>query len=480
MRPVATAAQIRAAEQAWFDAHPGQDLMETAASHVSAAALDMLGGAAGARVLVVVGPGNNGGDGLYAARDLAARGVDVALWFTAEHRHESGSAAAAGAGAREVDAAAAIAALPEADLVVDAVLGIGGRPGLRRPVAEFARACTDLAVPVLAVDVPSGLDADLPGAEHPACFTATRTVTFGALKPCHVAQPAAGHCGRVEVADIGITVTEPTVFAAERCDVAARWPVPGPESDKYARGVLGIDTGSARYPGAGVLTATGALYAGAGFVRCCAPDPVPAMVTAALPSVTVGPGRVQAWVVGSGWGEPGHNAGRLAARLGDGAPLVLDADALAELPTALPAGCLATPHAGELARMLGRDRADVVADPVVSCRAAADRFGVTVLLKGATQYVAEPGGRVTIALPGPAWTAQAGSGDTLAGICGTLLAAGMGARWAGVLGASVQALAAAAHPGPYPPDELARTLPALIARLADEARLAAEPRATGR
>ncbi len=473
MRPVATADQIRAAEQSWFDAHPGRDLMETAAAHVSAAALDMLADASGARVLVAVGPGNNGGDGLYAARDLAARGVDVALWFTSSHRHESGGAAAAGAGAREVDATTAIAELAETDLVIDAVLGIGGRPGLRPPVAEFARACTDLAVPVLSVDVPSGLDADRAGAEHPECFTATRTVTFGALKCCHVAQPAAGRCGRVEVADIGITVTGPTVFAAERCDIAARWPAPGPESDKYTRGVLGLDTGSAGFPGAGVLTATGALYAGAGFIRCCAPDPVPAMVTAALPSVTVGPGRVQAWVVGSGWGDPGHNAGRLAARLGDGVPLVLDADALAELPAELPEGCLATPHAGELARLLGVDRAEVAADPIGSCRAAAERFAVTVLLKGATQYVAEPGGRVTVALPGPAWTAQAGSGDTLAGICGTLLASGLSARWAGVLAAGVQALAATENPGPYPPDELARALPAVIARLTAEARSAA-------
>ncbi|WP_316669046.1 NAD(P)H-hydrate epimerase, partial [uncultured Propionibacterium sp.] len=364
MRTVATADQIRTAEQAWFDAHPGQGLMETAAAHVSANALDMLADPAGARVLVAAGPGNNGGDGLYAARDLAEAGADVSLWFTSPRRHESGRAAARGAGAREIDALAAVAALAETDLVIDAVLGIGGRAGLREPVAEFARACTDLAVPVLAVDVPSGLDADLVGADHPSSFTAARTVTFGTLKLCHVAQPAAGRCGRVVVADIGIVVAGQAVLAAERSDLAARWPVPGPEADKYSRGVVGIDTGSARYPGAGVLTTCGALHAGAGFIRCCAPDPVPAMVAATMPSVTFGPGRVQAWLVGSGWGDAGRNRERLAERLADGVPLVLDADALAELPIELPAGCLATPHAGELARMLGLDRAEVAGDPV--------------------------------------------------------------------------------------------------------------------
>lgn len=471
MRPVATAETIRAAERAWFDAHPGEGLMETAAARVSATACEMLGSAPASRtrVLVVVGPGNNGGDGLYAARDLAAAGIEVALWPTSARRHESGWAAAIASGAREVDAAAAMAGLADTDLVIDAVLGIGGRPGLREPVAELARACADLAVPVLSVDVPSGLDSDGAGAEHPACFTAARTVTFGALKPCHVVQPAASRCGCVEVADIGIDVTGTGLLAADPWDVAARWPVPGPESDKYARGVVGIDAGSARFPGAAVLTACGALHAGAGFIRCCAPEPVPAMVVAAMPSVTLGPGRVQAWLVGPGWGDPGRNRRRLAERLADGVPLVVDADALAELPVALPAGSLATPHAGELARMLGVERSSVLADPVGAAREGADRFGTTVLLKGAAQYVAEPGGRVTVALPGPAWTAQAGSGDVLAGICATLLAAGLGPRWAGVLGASAQALAAEAMPGPYPPDALARTLPALIARLAERA-----------
>ena len=235
------------------------------------------------------------------------------------------------------------------------------------------------------------------------------------------------------------------VVAWERGDVAGAWPWPDATSDKYSRGVVGLDTGSDEYPGAGVLSALGAVYAGAGMVRCLGPEPVFAAVTHVLPNVVRAEGRVQAWLVGSGWGERAGD--RLDELLVTGLPLVVDADGLRHLPKRLDRpGVLLTPHAGELARLLGGLRPDVEADPIGAVRAAVERYGATVLLKGATQYVATPGDdRVHLAVPGPAWTAQAGSGDVLAGICVTLLARsrpGGGGRLRGVH----QALTAGATP----------------------------------
>lgn len=146
-------------------------------------------------------------------------------------------------------------------------------------------------------------------------------------------------------------------------------------------------------------------------------------------------------------------------------PLVLDADALSQLPADLPDGSLLTPHAGELARMLGADRADVEAEPAAHAKMAAAQFRATVLLKGSTQYVASPDGELTTAIRGPAWTAQAGSGDVLAGVCGTLLAAGLPAARAALLAASLQAITAARFPGPLPPDRLAERFPEVLGSL---------------
>lgn len=462
---VASAQSIREAEERWFAAHPRQDLMGVAASHLADAAIDMLSTVTGqARVLVVVGPGNNGGDGLFAAARLSRLGHRVSCWMTSPHYHEAGAAAADNAGVTRVDAPEAFAALGDADLVIDAVFGIGARPGLRGAVADLAHACSDVGVPVLSADLPSGLAAD--SNEAGDTFRADVTVTFGARKLAHVAQPAASRCGRVRVADIGITPADEGIRVMEPADVARWWPTPGPTSDKYSRGVVGLDTGSALFPGAGVLSTLGALYSGAGMIRFVGVEESARVLRVVTPSVTFGRGRVQAWVAGSGWGERDDARARLEALLAVGAPAVLDADALRWLPTRL-AGCLLTPHAGELARLLDVDRGLVESDPVGAARAAARQTGATVLLKGATQYVARPDGDVLIAVGGPSWTAQAGSGDVLAGICGTLLAAGLDAQHAGAVAASVQAMAASDRPGPFPPDDVARHLPSTIARLAE-------------
>ncbi len=475
--------QVRAAEQAAFRSTPEDVFMQRAAAGVAAAVLDELAAHAGhrygARVVVLAGPGNNGGDGLFAGMRLARRGVRVGLVRTAEAVHERGWTAALAAGARAIPDDEVAGELDRADVVIDAILGLGGRPGLRGRPAELAASLRGPSRPrIVAVDLPSGLDADRPSVPD-ASLRADRTVTFGGHRLCHLMEPARSACGQVDVVDIGIALADPELVGWTVEDVAAAWPVPGPTSDKYARGVVGIDTGSDRYPGAGVLSTLGTVHAGAGMVRFVGPAHPAEIIAGRTPNVVLSSGRVQAWLVGSGWGDRPDGPARVAELAATGLPVVVDADAIGLLPPAdrPRPQLLLTPHAGELARLLDRDRAAVEADPVTAVRDAVAATGATVLLKGATQYVATPDadGRparpVRLAVPGPAWTAQAGSGDTLAGVCATLLAAGLPAADAAVAAASVQALIAARFPGPVPPQEaivrLAETLRATRAIRSD-------------
>lgn len=469
MYPVYSVAEIRRAEEATGDLLASGELMQRAASGLAQVVQGELphGGA----VLLAVGAGNNGGDALWAGVRLLKHGVRAWAWRVADTVHGEGWAAFEAAGGRAVDAVEALGLLPEVDLVVDGVLGIGGRGGLRGPAAVFARACADTATKVVAVDLPSGLEGDSCLAFE--SFRADVTVTFGGRKACQVLQPAASRCGRVVVVDIGLEFGEPMLTGWHASDVVAHYPWPDASSDKYSRGAVGVDTGSGTYPGAAVLSTMGAVYGGSGFVRYV--GPARDAVVAALPNVVTAPGRVQAWLVGCGWGAREDGADVLAELLREGVPMVVDAEAVGlfgalsmvdpstgsgSVPAAEPVEALApillTPHAGELANLLGVDRSQVEDDPLGSVRTAASRTGATVLLKGATQYVAEPSGAVTIAVPGPAWTAQAGSGDTLAGLCVAMLAAGCTAREAALLGASLQAITARNHPGPRPPQDLAR------------------------
>lgn len=453
-----TAGDMREAERLVFEAEPGVDLMGRAAAEVARVAAAV---AEEGPVLVVAGPGNNGGDGLYAAAILAGD-RPVLVWVALGAAHAGGLEAALAAGCRQVGAVEAVDALAECVLVIDAVTGLGSRPGLPEPVATLAAACADLGVPVLSVDLPSGLDADS-GAVHPS-FSAAHTVTFATVKPCHVMEPAASRCGRVHVVDIGVEAPNGPLRQAEPADVARWWPAPTATSDKYARGVVMIDTGSEQYQGAAILGVSGALHAGAGMVRYTG-RVASGLILSRFPSVVIGEGRAQAMVVGSGWGDGEGTEGRVANAGLHAVPTVVDADALYSLPAGRLENWLLTPHAGELARILGCTRSHVEAQPLVCVREVSRQTGAAVLLKGATQYVAEPSGRVTIAVRGPSWTAQAGSGDVLAGICGALLAAGLPAWRAGVVGASIQAMAAARWPGPRTPDELAALVPQLVADL---------------
>lgn len=479
MRAAYRADTIRAAEAAVMARLPEGALMQRAATGLAAVVLRELGErhrrAYGRRVLLAVGPGNNGGDALYAGVRLLGRGVAVRAWRTSGGAHADAWEAFVAAGGRELDAESALAWLERADLVVDGVLGIGGRPGLAEPVARFAAACAERGVPGIAVDLPSGLDADGPnrgapgdGAGH---FVADVSVTFGGPRLCHVLEPARTACGRVEIVDIGLGRLEPDLLAWEVDDLAAAWPYPGPTSDKYSRGVVGVDCGSAQYRGAGVLAVLGAVHAGAGMVRYTGPAEVADLVRQAAPNVVIGDGQVQARVLGSGWGgEPGSfrtDPRVIGDALAEGIPLVLDAGALGRLPSGrLGDHVLLTPHAGELAALLRVDRSEVEADPINAVLAASEGRGCAVLLKGATQYVAAPGDRVvTVAVPGPFWSAQAGSGDVLAGIAGSLLAAGLTPAQAGLAAASAQALAAARVAGPCPPQRTVQFLANVVGSL---------------
>lgn len=460
---------IRAAENEAMAVVGDDALMQQAARGLAVACAKRLrrraGRVSGARVLIVVGPGNNGGDGLFAGAWLARHGARVFLWRILDQAHEAGWRAARAAGAVEVDLDRALALMPDLDQVVDAGFGIGGREGVSGPLAQVAEAARGVA-DVVAVDLPSGLGVETVRPDVPV-FTADATVTFGAWKACLLVSPAREYAGEVTFIDIGLRPQKPRLALWEAVDVARVWPFPNSRSDKYARGVVGLDAGSEQYPGAGLLALGGAVSAGAGMVRYLGTTSLRETVVAQFPNVVHGDGRCQAYLCGPGWGGRHDGTERLGAILDHGMPTVVDADGLAVLPEVLEETVLLTPHAGELAQLLGTERTAVEADPILMVRSAAEDTGATVLLKGATQYAAAPGDScVHVAVPGPAWTGQAGSGDTLAGICATLLAAGLDARTAAMAAASVQAITARSHPGPHPPQEIARRLPDTIAELA--------------
>jgi hydroxyethylthiazole kinase-like uncharacterized protein yjeF len=348
--------------------------------------------------------------------------------------HQDGLAALRRAGGRVVDRVPA-----RADLVVDGILGSGGRGGLRPDAAAVVRDLPEAWV--VAVDVPSGVDASTGEVEGPA-VRADVTVTFGTLKPGLLVDPGAEHAGVVELVDIGLDLPAATVEVLQADDVADLLPRPARESDKYRRGVVGVAAGSAQYTGAAVLCTGGAVRGGAGMVRYVGADEPAALVRAAWPEVVVGAGRVQAWTVGSGGG--GDAADRLADAVGDGVPVVVDADAIAavaEMERRGGAPLLLTPHAGELARLVGADRDDVEARRLHHARSAARDLDAVVLLKGSTTVVARPDGAVRVNPTGTPALATAGSGDVLAGLAGALLAGGLDPFDAGSVAAWLHGLA---------------------------------------
>ena len=475
-------ADVRAAEEAAMAGRPDGELMARAARGLAAVVASRVEERDGMRVVGLVGAGNNGGDTLYALAHLAQQGFSAAAVHEPE-AHRGGLEAAQEAGVALVpgDGQGWRPVVAEADVVVDGVLGIGGRPGL----SGDAAACVD-DIPqdawVVAVDLPSGAD---PAGEVPlgeAVF-ADETVTFGVAKPVHLLPATEPAVGRLTVVDIGLDLGSPMRPVVERLtfdDVGRLWPVPGPSSDKYSRGVVGIVAGTPTYPGAAVLSVLGALAAGPGMVRYLGPPEVQALVHAAAPEAVTAEGRVQAWVCGSGF-DPSSRAKGVAEQkhhveeaLASDLPVVVDAGAL-ELVDRREAPTLLTPHAGELARLLtrlrGKDvaREEVTAAPLAHARDAAERTGCTVLLKGSHTLVVspDPNRPVRSQADAPAWLATAGAGDVLGGLLGTLLAAGLDPLDAGALGALVHGVAAdRANPGgPVRIADVARCIPETVAAL---------------
>ena len=450
MRHYYTAEQIREAEAPLLAAQPEGTLMRRAAFGLAAAIAAELrertGGVAGRSVCAVAGSGNNGGDALWAATLLRRRGTAAsAVLLDPARTHRRALAAFLAAGGRIVEN------IPAAtDLVIDGVVGISGSGPLRPEAAQvFAGAA---AVPVVAVDVPSGVDVHTGAISGPAVHAAL-TVTFGGLKPVH----ALADCGRVELLDIGLSLPPTDLVGLDAADVRALWPVPGPHDDKYTQGVTGILAGSAAYPGAAVLCTGAAVAATSGMVRYA--GSAAAEVVAHWPEVVIAPaaaeaGRVQAWAVGPGLGTGETALAALTFALGSDLPVVVDADALTVLAahphllSGRAAPTVLTPHGGEYLRFglgpVGEDR-------VGAARRLAETMGAVVLLKGNVTVIADPAGPTHLNPAGASWAATAGSGDVLTGIIGALLAGGLPPAEAAASAAFVHARAAnasAADPGP--------------------------------
>ncbi|MCX4456157.1 NAD(P)H-hydrate dehydratase [Streptomyces sp. NBC_01340] len=448
MRTAYSVETVRAAERELMARLAEGALMQRAAAGLAAACADLLGRVYGSRVVLLVGSGDNGGDALYAGARLARRGAGVtAVLLAPERTHGAGLAALRRAGGTVAGSGAAEELVLRADLVVDGIVGIGGKGGLRPEAVPLAGYAADSRAAVVAVDLPSGIEADT-GEVRGTAVRADLTVTFGTHKPGLLIDPGREYAGSVRLVDIGLELPEEAgLEALQHADVAARLPVPGAESDKYRRGVVGIAAGSARYPGAAVLAVSGALRGGAGAVRYV--GPAADAVISRFPETLVsdqGParaGRVQAWVVGPGVGD---DASAVAEVLGADVPVLVDADGLRladrSAVRARTAPTLMTPHAGEAAALLGVSRESVEGARLASVRELALRYGATVLLKGSTTLVADPeGGAVRVNATGTAWLATAGSGDVLSGLVGSLLAAGLSALDAGSVGAYLHGLA---------------------------------------
>jgi ADP-dependent NAD(P)H-hydrate dehydratase / NAD(P)H-hydrate epimerase len=533
MRDAHAVPKVRAAESALMAMLPEGTLMQRAASGLAAVCAGLLGqagrmarptetpgtsraartggadrtgwadradgvaGVYGSRLVVLAGSGDNGGDALYAGARLAARGAVVTAIAAGSRVHEGGSAALRGSGGRLIEAAydQAHRAIAAADLIIDGMLGIGGHGGLRDPGSWLAAEAERARGLVVAVDLPSGIDADS-GQVAGAAVRADVTVTFGTWKPGLLIDPGASHAGVVEFVDIGLRpyLGPPDVAALQSADVGAWLPHPTAESDKYRRGVLGIVAGSDRFTGAAQLSVGGAVRGGAGMVRLVSAPEAAAFVRQRWPEAvitTIGDaqaggqvidaaGQVQAWVAGPGMGTGEAAADLLAAVLATRLPVLVDADGITVLAAhremlARPAPTLLTPHAGELARLLGADRADIENHRLRFAIRAAAELGCTVLLKGSTTVIASPHAEqgVLVNPTGTSWLATAGSGDVLSGLAGALLAQGLDPLRAAAAAAYLHGIAArlAAEGAPIGASDVIGALPAAIRTVAGETQM---------
>ncbi len=414
-RPILTAAETRAAEEAVFARGVSVFELMTRAGH---AAADIVWDRFGPReTLVLCGPGNNGGDGYVLAARLRERGVPVRVAASGEPTTEAArEARAAWLGDVEALASAAPAAI-----VVDALFGTGLSRPLDDGIAGPAFRLLTAAQHRVAVDLPSGLATD-DGTVLTALPPADLTIALGALKRAHRLMPGVGRCGEVVLADIGLADLPRGLVEIGRPTVAA----PGFEANKYTRGKVLVVAGA--MPGATMLSALAAQRSGAGYVELLGSNreaPPHALVHRAWDAAALADKRVGAIVVGPGLGLGDEARERLEAALATDRPLVIDADALTLLAKrglnrlaerAAPA--VLTPHTGEFARLFP----EVEGSALHKAREGARRSGAILLLKGACTVIARPDGRAMIDPPAPAWLASAGTGDVLSGTLGTMLA----------------------------------------------------------
>ncbi|HEY0167921.1 MAG TPA: NAD(P)H-hydrate dehydratase [Jatrophihabitans sp.] len=463
--------QIRTAERQVLAGLPDGALMARAARALTVEAVSMLGFSYGARVVLLVGPGYNGGDALYAGAELSRRGVAVqAVLADPGKAHPGGLAALRGAGGRQV----ALAEVGPADLIVDGLLGIGARGPVREAFLPLVRWSLDSAAPVLSVDLPSGVDPDTGAVAGPAVRAAT-TVCMGALKAGLLVGQGRSHTGRLRLVDLGLggQLPEPRLRRLERQDLLL--PATGPLDDKYTRGVVGVAAGSRAYPGAAQLCVGAARLGGVGAVRYA--GHAAAEVVRRWPEVVVSDsvshaGRVQAWVLGPGLGDTAEAVESLEQVLASDVAAVVDADGLnllvqrRDLLARRSGATVLTPHDREFERLFG----EIGEDRIEAARRAAREAGATVLLKGFATIVAEPSGLCYLNPVGAPALATAGSGDVLAGLIGSLLAAGLAPGLAAATGAYLHAAAGAraAAAGPVVAGDLIGALRQEIGALRQE------------
>jgi hydroxyethylthiazole kinase-like uncharacterized protein yjeF len=458
VRFILTAAEMRAAEdRAIASGISAETLMDRAGT---AAAETIWRFAGPLPALVLCGPRNNGGDGYVIARRLAERGVPVRLAASAEPATES-ARWARGLWQGPVEMLHQAEAAP---LLIDALLGTGLTRPLEEGMVRDLHRLAAVAAVRASIDLPSGVASD-DGALVSPVPDFDLTVTFAALKPAHLLQPAARHMGRLVVADIGVQASS-GLHAIARPQL----PAPGPDDHKYSRGYVAVLAGA--MPGAAALAASGAARAGSGYVRLLAPEAVAGLPHAIVQSpgatnyTLLGDKRIGALAVGPGLGRDEAARLLLQGAMRSQLPLVLDADALFLLaedglvPFGAPA--ILTPHAGEFDRLFGAS----AASKVERTRAAARASGAVVVFKGPDSVVAAPDGRAAISRPAPHWLASAGTGDVLGGIVAAMLARGLEPFEAAQAGLWLHSQAAArAGPGILADDLLAH-LPALLGECA--------------
>ena len=449
-RPILTAAQMRAAEQAAIDAGASvEDLMERAGAGLAEAAYRFAGPL---RTLVLCGPGNNGGDGYVAARHLKARGVAVRIAALAEPKSEAGQWARSQWGG-EVEALSDDTR--PAPLVIDALFGTGLTRGLGTDAAGQLKRLCDNAVVKVTCDLPSGVQSDS-GAELSEIPAFDLTVAFGALKPAHRLFPAMSKCGRVVLADIGIE-------ADTAWHEIGRPGLPplDPSGHKYDRGLVHALAG--KMPGAIALATIAAAKAGAGYVRVSTSKPIDGLPAAIVQVDTaeVNDGRIGCLLVGPGMGDIPQV---LTLALTSKAPKVIDADGITGLgdPERLRGqDAIITPHSGEFAKLFGKSEGT----KAEQAAAAARRSGSVVVYKGPDTLVAAPDGRLGFAPPASPWLASAGTGDVLSGVIAALRARGMPAFEAACAAVWLHGRAAEIAGPTLIADDLAAAIPQALANL---------------